>query len=502
MNIAMVLANAARAFADRPALCRGLKTVHSYRAFISRSASIGTALRRRGLKPGARTGVFLSTRPEYFEILFGAWFAGLTVAPINAKLHAKELAYILDNCAASVLFTDIEGGLSQPGDVVDVDGDTYAAMVSTPPDTLQPAPAAPDDIAWLLYTSGTTGYPKGAMLTHRNLYAMTLSFLADIGPVEETDASLYPAPLSHGAGLLSLAHIVRGAANVVPESGGFSPDEIVELINNYPGSSFFAAPTMVNRLVTSPAMGDMKVENLDHIFYGGAPMYLEDLKRALGLLGPRLWQAYGQGEAPCTISYLPPHLHLDIGDGRLDARLSSVGIPRTGVAVRVVDAEGRDLPPGEAGEVIVAGDVVMAGYWNNPSATASVLRDGWLWTGDVGTFDAHGFLALKDRSKDVIISGGSNIYPREVEEVLLRHPAVTEVSVIGRRHPDWGEEVVAFVSASDPITAEELDAFCIDNMARFKRPKTYRFLPSLPKSNYGKILKTELRTLLASETAA
>ncbi|WP_439572160.1 AMP-binding protein [Phreatobacter sp.] len=502
MNIAMVLANAARAFSDRPAVCLGPETVHSYGTFLARSASLGTAFRSRGLTPGARIGVFLSNRPEYFEILFGAWFAGLTVAPINAKLHPKELAYILENCAASVLFTDIEGGLSQPGDVVDVDGEAYAAMVSTPPDTLQPAEVSPDDIAWLFYTSGTTGYPKGAMLTHRNLYNMTLSFLSDIGPVEETDASLYPAPLSHGAGLLSLAHIVRGAANVVPESGGFQPEEIVALINLYPGSSFFAAPTMVNRLVTSPAMDDLMVENLDHIFYGGAPMYLEDLKRALGLLGPRLWQAYGQGEAPCTISYLPPHMHLDTGDGRLDARLSSVGIPRTGVAVRVVDPQGRDMPPGENGEVIVAGDVVMAGYWNNPDATASALRDGWLWTGDVGTFDDHGFLYLKDRSKDVIISGGSNIYPREVEEVLLRHPAITEVSVIGRRHPDWGEEVVAFVSASRPVTAGELDAFCIDNMARFKRPKTYRFLPSLPKSNYGKILKTELRTLLAAETAA
>lgn len=502
MNIAMVLANAARAFADRPAICLGRNTCHDYRAFLARSAAIGTALQVRGLQPGARVGVFLSNRPEYFEILFGAWFAGLTVAPINAKLHPKELAYILDNCAASVLFTDIEGGLTQPGMIVDVDGEAYGAMIATPPATLHPAATAPDDIAWLFYTSGTTGYPKGAMLTHRNLYNMTLSFLADIGPVDETDASLYPAPLSHGAGLLSLAHIVRGAAHVIPESGGFQPEEIVDLVNHYPGSSFFAAPTMVNRLVTSPAMAELAVGNLDHIFYGGAPMYLEDLKRALDLLGPRLWQAYGQGEAPCTISYLPPHMHLDTGDGRLDARLSSVGIPRTGVAVRVVDAEGRDMPIGENGEVIVAGDVVMAGYWNNPAATASALRDGWLWTGDVGTFDANGFLYLKDRSKDVIISGGSNIYPREVEEVLLRHPSVVEVSVIGRRHADWGEEVVAFVAASEPVTAEELDAFCIDNMARFKRPKTYRFLPSLPKSNYGKILKTELRILLASEPAA
>lgn len=432
MNIAMVLANAAKAFADRPAVCLGSKAVHSYAQLLQRSAALGEALRSRGFAPGSRVGVFLSNRPEYFEILFGAWYAGLVVAPINAKLHPKELAYIIDNCAASVLFTDIEGGLSQPGNVIDVDGDDYNMMLATAPSDHRPASAAPEDTAWLFYTSGTTGYPKGAMLTHRNLYNMTMSFLADIGPVDETDAALYPAPLSHGAGLLALAHLVRGAANVVPESGGFQPDEIVDLINRFPGSSFFAAPTMVNRLVNSPSLANLKVENLDHIFYGGAPMYAEDLERALSALGPRLWQAYGQGESPCTISYLPPHMHLDNGDGRLDERLSSVGIARTGVSVRVVDAQGNDLPPGENGEVIVAGDVVMAGYWNNPSATAQALRDGWLWTGDVGTFDAHGFLYLKDRSKDVIISGGSNIYPREVEEVLLRHPAVTEVSVIGR----------------------------------------------------------------------
>ena len=502
MNIAMVLANAAKAFASRPAVCLGRDTVHSYAQLLQRSAALGAALRNNGFAPGSRVGVFLSNRPEYFEILFGAWFAGLAVAPINAKLHSKELAYILDNCAASVLFTDIEGGLSQPGRVIDVDGEDYRAMVATAPTDLRPAEAAPEDNAWLFYTSGTTGYPKGAMLTHRNLYNMTMSFLADIGPIDETDASLYPAPLSHGAGLLALAHLVRGAANVVPESGGFEPTEIVDLINRYPGSSFFAAPTMVNRLVLSPAMADLRVENLDHIFYGGAPMYVEDLKRALSALGPRLWQAYGQGESPCTISYLPPYMHLDNGDGRLDERLSSVGIPRTGVAVRVVDADGNDMPPGENGEVIVSGDVVMAGYWNNPSATSQALRDGWLWTGDVGTFDAHGFLYLKDRSKDVIISGGSNIYPREVEEVLLRHPAVTEVSVIGRRHADWGEEVIAFVASSTPVTAEELDAFCIEHIARFKRPKSYRFLPSLPKSNYGKILKTEIRKIIESETAA
>ena len=221
MNIAMVLANAAKAFADRPAVCLGSKVVHSYAQLLQRSAALGEALSSRGFAPGSRVGVFLSNRPEYFEILFGAWYAGLAVAPINAKLHPKELAYIIDNCAASVLFTDIEGGLSQPGNVIDVDGDDYRMMLATAPSDHRPASAAPEDTAWLFYTSGTTGYSKGAMLTHRNLYNMMMSFLADIGPVDETDAALYPAPLSHGAGLLALAHLVRGAANVVPESGGF-----------------------------------------------------------------------------------------------------------------------------------------------------------------------------------------------------------------------------------------------------------------------------------------
>jgi long-chain acyl-CoA synthetase len=186
MNIAMVLANAAKAFADRPAVCLGSATIHSYAQLLQRSAALGQALRNKGFAPGSRVGVFVSNRPEYFEILFGAWFAGLAVAPINAKLHPKELAYIIDNCAASVLFTDIEGGLSQPGNVVDVDGEAYRAMLATVPSDLRPAPAAPGDNAWLFYTSGTTGYPKGAMLTHRNLYNMTMSFLADIGPVDET----------------------------------------------------------------------------------------------------------------------------------------------------------------------------------------------------------------------------------------------------------------------------------------------------------------------------
>ena len=511
MNIAELLVNAAAAFSDRPAVCLGTRPVLSYGALAGRAAAIAAALRQRGLRQGARVGLFMSNGPDYFEVMFGAWFAGCVIVPINAKLHPKELGHILADSGAEALFVTQDlaeqaaTALPDPAPaMVVVGGADHRAMATAGEGAamdraaIRPAVVPPDAVAWLFYTSGTTGRPKGAMLTHRNLYNMTLSFLADIGPVDDRDAALHPAPLSHAAGLFSLAHFVRGAANVVPASGGFEPEEIVDLVNHYPGSSFFAAPTMVNRLIGSAAIARLKLENLDQIFYGGAPMYVEDLKTAVGRLGPRLWQVYGQGEAPCTITYLPPHMHVDTGDGRLEQRLASVGIARTGVSVRVVDENGVDRPVGENGEVIVTGDVVMAGYWNNPAATAQALRDGWLHTGDIGQFDAHGFLSLKDRSKDVIISGGSNIYPREVEEVLLQHPAVVEVSVVGRPHADWGEEVFAFVvpAAEGAVSAAELDAHCLDNIARFKRPKAYRFMAALPKSNYGKILKTELRKLL------
>jgi acyl-CoA synthetase (AMP-forming)/AMP-acid ligase II len=222
-------------------------------------------------------------------------------------------------------------------------------------------------------------------------------------------------------------------------------------------------------------------------------MYVADSLRAIELFGPRLYQLFGQGEAPMTITGLPQVFH------ELKQKLESCGLARTGVEVRVFDENDRELPPGEVGEVVTRSDCVMAGYWNNPEATAQALRGGWLHTGDIGSLDAEGFLTLKDRSKDLIISGGANIYPREIEEVLLRHPAVAECSVVGRPHAEWGEEVVAFVVASAQVEKAELDALCLDNIARFKRPKGYRFVEALPKNNYGKVLKTELRKLLAAK---
>lgn len=227
-------------------------------------------------------------------------------------------------------------------------------------------------------------------------------------------------------------------------------------------------------------------------------MYVEDCKRAIDALGDRLAQIYGQGESPMTITSLAKHRFPRAGEARFEERLASVGMPFGIVDVRVVDGDDSPLPLGEAGEILVRGDSVMRGYWNDEEATAETLRGGWLHTGDVGAFDEDGYLTLMDRSKDVIISGGTNIYPREVEEVLLEHPGVGEVSVIGKPDPDWGESVLAFVVAKSggEVDEAELDNLCLARIARFKRPKEYRFLDSLPKNNYGKVLKTELRRLV------
>ena len=358
-----------------------------------------------------------------------------------------------------------------------------------------------DDPAWLFYTSGTTGRPKGAILTNRNLLMMTLSYYADIDAVLPRDSILHVAPLSHGAGLYGLPHIARGAVSVLPQS--VDGDETAALLRQWPGMSFFAAPTMVQRLAGEPEMAAADLSHLKTIIYGGAPMYLTDLEDALALFGPRLAQIYGQGEAPMTITALSKADHADRDHPRWRDRMQSVGVARTDVEVRVVDDDDRELPAGEIGEVVVRGDVVMAGYWNQPDATAETLRGAWLHTGDVGSFDADGYLTLRDRSKDLIISGGMNIYPREVEEALLHHAGVRSVAVVGRPDPEWGETVVAFVvpadgAASPPV--DELDRTCLDRIARFKRPRDYRFVDALPTNNNGKVVKRELHDQLRGET--
>jgi len=305
-----------------------------------------------------------------------------------------------------------------------------------------------------------------------------------------------------GAPVRVIAEIKRASPSAGPIRPGADPAEIARLLPHWPGMSFFAAPIMVKRLAGDPAIAGADLTSLKTIIYGGAPMYLADLEVALDALGPRLAQIYGQGETPMTITALSKADHADRDHPRRSERLQSVGVARTDVEVRVVDDDGTALPAGETGEIVVRGDVVMSGYWEQPEATAEAIRDGWLHTGDVGSFDADGYLTLRDRSKDLIISGGMNIYPREVEEALLRHDGVAAVSVVGRPDPEWGEAVVAFIVAVDaehPPTVEQLDQLCLERIARYKRPKDYRFVDALPTNNYGKVLKRELRDRLAAE---
>ncbi len=307
-------------------------------------------------------------------------------------------------------------------------------------------------------------------------------------------------PLSHGSGLYGLPHVARGAVNVVPLSGGADATELVTLLERWTGVALFAPPTLVRRLVADVRVRDADLSSLRTLVYGGAPMYLSDLEDALDVLGPRLAQIYGQGETPMTITALSKADHAARDHPRWRERVQGVGSPRTDVEVRVVDADDRPVGPDEPGEVVVRGDVVMAGYWGRPDATAEALRGGWLHTGDIGSLDADGYLTLRDRSTDLVISGGLNVYPREVEEALLHHPGVRAVAVVGRPDPEWGEAVVAFVVPHDPAappTEHELDRTCLERIARYKRPKDYRVVEALPTNSYGKVLKRELRERLA-----
>jgi long-chain acyl-CoA synthetase len=333
------------------------------------------------------------------------------------------------------------------------------------------------------------------MLSHGNLVAMSLCYLADVDTARPEDAILYAAPISHGAGLYNFIHVRVGARHVVPASGGFDPGEVLDLGKQLGSVAMFAAPTMVRRLVDAAKARGESGEGLRTIVYGGGPMYLADIRDALATMGQRFVQIYGQGESPMTITALSRDWHAATDHPRYLERLASVGTAQSVISVRITDAEGRELPAGETGEIEAKGATVMLGYWNNPSANAETLKDGWLRTGDVGRLDQDGFLTLSDRSKDVIISGGTNIYPREVEEALLTHPDVREVSAIGVADPEWGEIVVACVVLEPGAAAVDatLDAHCLASIARFKRPKRYVYLDALPKNNYGKVLKTELR---------
>ena len=504
MNLAHWLMRTAATGGDRPALMVGAEVVADYAAFRDRAAALAAALIAEGVRPGDRVALFMANCPEFLVAFWGAWIAGAAVVPVNNKLHPREAAWILGNAGARRVFVtpDLGPGLAALTDVpmTDVTGADFAAM--TEGEGAEVVHREEGDLAWLFYTSGTTGRPKGVMITHGMLASMSLCYLADVDRVDPADAALYAAPMSHAAGIYNMVHVLKGCRHVCPPSGGFDAGEVLELCARLGPVSMFMAPTMVRRFTdAAKARGD-RAEGLRTVVYAGGPMYLADIVEAVDWFGPKFVQIYGQGECPMGITALSRMDVADRAHPRWRERLGSVGRAQAAVEVAIGDGAGRFLPPGETGEIMVRGRTVMPGYWENPEATAKTLVDGWLMTGDVGRLDTDGYLTLTDRSKDVIISGGSNIYPREVEEVLLEHPHVREVSVVGRPDPEWGEVVAAFVVpvAGAEVDPAALDLFCREHIARFKRPKLWRVLHDLPKNNYGKVLKTELRRMLEEET--
>ena len=479
----------------------------TYGAFEDQAARIAGALKARVPEGAGRVGMVMENGPEFLPVLFGIWRAGLTAIPVNARLHQREHAWILENaeaalCIASPDLAEALAGLA-PCPVLVAPGRGWDELLAGQRvGAVETAPEAP---AWIFYTSGTTGRPKGAVLTHRNLLAASWSYCTDVDRVGPEDIRLHAAPMTHGSGLYALPYVLRGARNLIPPPG-FAPEEVFRVLAEQRNVSFFAAPTMVARLVNHPAARESEHPGLKTLEYGGAPMYLADLGRALEVFGPRLYQLYGQGEAPMTITHVTKAMHADTAHPRYWERLASSGCARTGCEVAIIDDNWVVQPSGTEGEIATKSDIVMAGYLNNPEATAATIRKGWLRTGDIGVIDDEGFLSIRDRSKDLIISGGMNIYPREIEEVLLTDPTILECAVVGRPSDKWGEEVVAFVVPRDSAAAgtfdtAALDRRCLDNLARFKRPKEWRVVERLPKNNYGKIVKTELRQRLARETS-
>ena len=497
-NLAGLLDGPARHCPEKGAVLVGERVLRTWAELGEAVARRAGGLRERhSIEPGDAVALFAANHPLYLETLFAIWHAGAVAVPISSRLHAREAADIVERSHARLCFAsdDVAAGLiADVGVPVPVFGEEDDAVLGRF-EPVAASPRLPTDDAWIFFTSGTTGKPKGARLSHANLWAMAAAYMADSATVEPRDSIVHVAALSHASGLMCLPWVSRGAAQVLPESGGFDADELFGLVAAGERSSFFVPPTLLRRLSAHPLAGELNPEKIGTILVGAAPVLPADLRDAVGVFGARVWNGYGQGESPCTITaHGKAAIAAAVVAGDEDA-LRSVGVARVGLTVRTLDEAGNEVAPGEVGEVCVDGPTVMGGYLDMPEASAAALAGGWLHTGDLGYFDGEGRLTLVDRAKDVIITGGYNVYPREVEDVLDLDPAVAEVAVVGVADPEWGERIVAFVVTAPGAELDQaaLDQRCLDAIARHKRPKEYHAIGELPRNAGGKVLKGELR---------
>lgn len=471
------------------------------------SNRLANVLMRLGLKKGDRVASLLANSLHSVEIDFALLRSGLARVPLNTRLSEAEHLHMIDETEArAILFTEEFAGrvaalrpkLKTVTHFCQLTGDPQFPWILSLSQAMSVVgdddpPVVPDekDIATIQYTSGTTGKLKAAVHTHETWVAICNNILTAIR-IEEGDVMVHAAPLTHASGTLVLPHWIRGATNAILP--GFEPKEYLEFVERVRGTTLNLVPTMIMMLLSYPGVEQYSFESVRNIIYGASPMPREALRKGLALWGPKFTQYYGQTEAPLILTLLEAKDHVG-DDPETQKRLLSCGRPVSTASLRIVDEEGNDCPPGEIGEIIVKTSQGMVGYWKAPELTAETIRDGWIHTRDMGYLDERGYLYLVDRKSDMIISGGFNIYPREVEEVLYQHPAVLEAAVVGVPDPKWVETVKAFVVLRPGCraTEEEIIEFCKGRLASYKKPTSVEFVDALPKSAVGKVVRRLLR---------
>ncbi|MGU3469034.1 acyl-CoA synthetase [Methylobacterium sp. C33D] len=507
MNLAHFLHRAARRYPDAVALAWGDRR-WTWAELDARVDAMAAALKARGVAKGDRVLIQARNSNQLFESMFVCFRLGAVWVPANFRQTPAEIAYLARASGTSTLicgagFPDhaaaVRDACPELDRIVAIGGADFGADYDALVAEHRGAAAAAadvehDDPCWFFFTSGTTGRPKAAVLTHGQMAFVITNHLCDLMPgTTEADASLVVAPLSHGAGIHQLAQVAACTKTVLTAGERLDPAEVWALVEAWRVTNLFTVPTIVKLLTEHPAVATHDHSSLRHVIYAGAPMYRADQQHALRVLGPVLVQYFGLGEVTGNITVLPPRLHA-AEDGP-DVKVGTCGFERTGMQVQIQDPEGRACPPGATGEICVCGPAVFAGYYDNPEANASAFRDGWFRTGDLGHLDAEGFLFITGRASDMYISGGSNVYPREIEEKLLTHPAITEAAILGVPDPAWGEVGVAVCVARPGMAVEEgaLIAWLSADVARYKLPRRVFFWEALPKSGYGKVTKRAIR---------